>query len=107
MIPMVDILGRFKNHFGDFPNGEHWEIVQAHKYQQTTTQTLVSRCNYQSSKEATGPLNRRKLLKFLESYAAEQADMPEVCDTDNQLTFANMIAIIMTLNEEILKCSHK
>lgn len=36
------------------------------------------RCNYRTNKEPTGPLNRQKLLKFLEQYAKEQDDVPEV-----------------------------
>ncbi|OQR71825.1 tropomodulin-like [Tropilaelaps mercedesae] len=36
------------------------------------------RCSYRTSKEPTGPLNRQKLLRFLETYASEQQDIPEV-----------------------------
>ncbi|XP_003740957.3 tropomodulin [Galendromus occidentalis] len=36
------------------------------------------RCNYRTNKEPTGPLNRQKLLKFLEQYATEQEDIPEL-----------------------------
>ncbi|XP_022665607.1 tropomodulin-like isoform X2 [Varroa jacobsoni] len=36
------------------------------------------RCNYRTNKEPTGPLNRQRLLKFLETYASQQEDVPEV-----------------------------
>ncbi|CAG2164450.1 unnamed protein product [Oppiella nova] len=36
------------------------------------------RCKDQTSKSATGPLNRKKLLTFLTKFAAEQEDWPEL-----------------------------
>lgn len=35
------------------------------------------RCKDQTKKAPTGPLNRKKLLEFLERTAREQADWPE------------------------------
>ena len=36
------------------------------------------RCKDQTTKTATGPLNRKKLLTFLTKFAAEQEDWPEL-----------------------------
>lgn len=54
------------------------EFRSMENFQKESKMVVIFRCNYQSNKEATGPLNRRKLLKFLENYAVEQEDLPEV-----------------------------
>lgn len=36
------------------------------------------RCKDQTTKTATGPINRKKLLTFLTKFAAEQEDWPEL-----------------------------
>lgn len=36
------------------------------------------RCKDQTTKVPTGPLNRKKLLEFLKTYAMEQEDWPEI-----------------------------
>ncbi len=56
------------------------------------------RCKDQTTKSATGPLNRKKLIEFLKKFAQEQEDWPELNPFQIGLKRGNTLNISLLLN---------